>query len=135
MRHSASPTPRLSNKASRIASLSRKGSPSSEATAAPTVDLPLAGKPLTTKKRCMSGLTDPEFSCEHPPEQLSEEKLLEGRREVAGYDARVFVSWNDGLGRSSITPVTRLAALMSECNDLDQFATRTIDDGERIAAH
>jgi hypothetical protein len=28
---------------------------------------------------------------------LNKEKMLEGKREVAGYDARVFVSWNEGL--------------------------------------
>jgi hypothetical protein len=37
---------------------------------------------------------DPEFSCEHPPKEPNEEKMLEGKREVIGYDARVFVSWN-----------------------------------------
>jgi hypothetical protein len=39
-----------------------------------------------------------EFSCEHPLVELSEEKMIEGKREVAGNDARVFVSWNEVLG-------------------------------------
>jgi hypothetical protein len=39
-----------------------------------------------------------EFSCEHPPEELIEGKVLDGRREVAENDARVIVSWNDVLG-------------------------------------
>ena len=45
-----------------------------------------------------SGLTDLELSCEHPPVELNEERMLVGKHEVAGYDARVFVSWNDVLG-------------------------------------
>jgi hypothetical protein len=42
-----------------------------------------------------SHLTDLEFSCGHPPELVSEEETLDGRREVAEYGARVFVSCND----------------------------------------
>jgi hypothetical protein len=37
-------------------------------------------------------LTDSELSCKHPPLELSEEKMPEGKLEVAGYDARVIVS-------------------------------------------
>ena len=43
-------------------------------------------------------LTECEFSCEHPPVWLGEARMRDGRRELAGYDARVFVSWNEVLG-------------------------------------
>ena len=44
------------------------------------------------------GPTDLEFSCEHPPVEPSEEKVLDGRSEVVEDDARVIVSWNEVLG-------------------------------------
>ena len=34
--------------------------------------------------RLLSRPTDSELSCEHPPVELNEEKMAEGRREVAG---------------------------------------------------
>ena len=39
-----------------------------------------------------------EFSCEHPPEWPGDAMMPDGRREVAGNDTRVFVSWNEVSG-------------------------------------
>jgi hypothetical protein len=46
--------------------------------------------------RLVRGPTDLELSCEHPRVELNGEKMLEGKREVAVEDARVFVSWSEG---------------------------------------
>ena len=51
---------------------------------------------------------DREFSFEHPPVELNEEKMFESNLEVAGYDARVFVSWNE-VGRQSAPFLESLA--------------------------
>jgi hypothetical protein len=51
-----------------------------------------------------SGLTDREFSCEHPPRRRNEERMREGKREAVGYAARVIVSWNELLGRAPQKP-------------------------------
>jgi hypothetical protein len=40
--------------------------------------------------------TEFELSCEHPPVQLSEAEMPDGRHEVAGNGARVLVSRSEG---------------------------------------
>jgi hypothetical protein len=59
-----------------------------------SIDLPMA-PPLD---RWLSRPTDGEFSCEHPPMEWNEERMLDGKREAAGYDTRVIGSCNEVLG-------------------------------------